>query len=148
MEQALDLYRRNYRPSERHPEPQNTFWVWALGAHRAADARWLGGSRAHARVEREYGVRRALVPPEEAAARSYSAAERAFIESMRERAIVGTAEQVASGLDALAARLALDELVIVTWTYDPEPRHRSYELLAEAYGLTRQPSPTHGGDAP
>ena len=24
--------------------------------------------------------------------------------------------------------------MVVTWTYDPAPRHRSYELLAEAFG--------------
>jgi hypothetical protein len=29
----------------------------------------------------------------------------------------------------------VDELVVVTWTYDPEPRRRSYELLAQAFGL-------------
>jgi len=34
-----------------------------------------------------------------------------------------------------AARLELDELVILTRTYDPEPRHRSYEFLARAFGL-------------
>ena len=34
-----------------------------------------------------------------------------------------------------ATRLALDELVVVTWTHDPAPRQRSYELLAEAFGL-------------
>src|SRR5690606_15116772 len=100
VEQALDLYRRNYRPSERHPEPQTTICVWALAADSEAEARWLAGSREHARVEREYGVRRALVPPEEAAARPYSAAERTFTASLRARAIVGTAEHVASGRDA------------------------------------------------
>jgi len=31
--------------------------------------------------------------------------------------------------------LELDELMVITWTYDPAPRHRSYELLAEAFGL-------------
>ena len=35
----------------------------------------------------------------------------------------------------LAARLKLDELVVVTWTYDTAPRHRSYELLAKEFGL-------------
>src|SRR4249920_4262441 len=29
VEQALDLYRRNYRPSPRHPKPQATICVWA-----------------------------------------------------------------------------------------------------------------------
>src|SRR5438270_586786 len=32
VEPALDLYRRNYRPSERHPKPQATICVWALAA--------------------------------------------------------------------------------------------------------------------
>jgi len=35
----------------------------------------------------------------------------------------------------LAQRLKLDEIVIVTWTHDPAVRHRSYELLAEVFGL-------------
>ena len=36
----------------------------------------------------------------------------------------------------------LDELVVVTWTYDPAPRHRSYELLAQAFELKKTaPSP-------
>jgi len=26
----------------------------------------------------------------------------------------------------------LDEIVVVTWTHDPAPRHRSYELVASA----------------
>ena len=30
---------------------------------------------------------------------------------------------------------------MVTWTYDPAPRHRSYELLAEAFGLGEAESP-------
>jgi hypothetical protein len=29
--------------------------------------------------------------------------------------------------------LELDEPVMVTWTYDPTPCHRSYELLAQAF---------------
>ena len=49
---------------------------------------------------------------------------------------MGTPEQVAARLTELAQRLALDELVIVTWTYDPAPRQRSYELLAEAFQLS------------
>lgn len=135
VEQALQLYRRNYRPSERHPEPQATICVWALAADTEAEAQRLALSREHTRVEREYGVRRALLSPEEVAVHTYSAAERTYIESMRQRAFVGTGEQVAAKLNALAERLQLDELVIVTWTYDPEPRHRSYEILAHVYGL-------------
>jgi luciferase family oxidoreductase group 1 len=134
-EQALELYRRNYRPSERYPQPQATICVWALVADTEAEARRLAMSREHTRVERERGIRAPLIPPEEAAKITYTAAERAKIESIRRKAFVGTGEQVAAGLTELAGRLGLDELVVVTWTYDPEPRHRSYELLARAFDL-------------
>lgn len=135
VEQALDLYRRNYRPSERHPEPQATICVWALAADTEAEARRLLLTREHWRVGFEQGLRRPLVSPDEAVSCDYTAAQRAVIEAMRRKAFVGTGEQVASRLNELAASLELDELVVVTWTFDPEPRHRSYELLARAFGL-------------
>ena len=133
-EQALDLYRRNYRPSARYPAPQATICVWALAADTEEEARHLALTREHSRIMRDVGIRDALVTPEEAAAYPYSEAQRASIESMRRKAFVGTAEQVKARLTELAGRLGLDELVVVTWTHDPAPRHRSYELLAEAFG--------------
>jgi luciferase family oxidoreductase group 1 len=136
MEDALALYRRNYKPSERFPEPRATICVWALAADSAEEARRLATSREHARILRDVGVRDALVSPEEAAAYPYSESQRAKIESMRRRAFVGTAEEVREKLTTLAGQHDLDELVVVTWTYDPEPRHRSYELLAKAFGLS------------
>ena len=135
-EEALELYRRNYRPSDRHPSPQTTICVWALAADTEAEARRLATTREHSRVLRDIGIRDALVPPEEAAAYAYSEMQQAKVESMRRKAFVGTAEQVQAQLTALATRLQLDELVVVTWTYDPAPRHRSYELLAKAFELT------------
>jgi luciferase family oxidoreductase group 1 len=136
VEQALDLYRRNYQSSERHPEPQATICVWALAADTEAEAKRLALTREHSRILRDVGVREALVTPEEAAAYPYTAAQRAKIESMRRKAFVGTAEHVRAQLTELASRLELDELVVVTWTHDPAARHRSYELLADAFGMT------------
>jgi luciferase family oxidoreductase group 1 len=137
--EALDLYRRNFRPSPHCPKPQATICVWALAADTEAEARRLAMTREHTRVERDRGIRAALISPDEAASHSYSPSERARIESIRRVAFVGTGEQVADQLTKLAAGFELDELVIVTWTYDPEPRHRSYELLAKAFGLQVTP---------
>ena len=136
-EQALELYRRNYKPSERHPKPYATICVWALAADTEEEARHLATTREHSRVLRDMGIRDALVPPDEAAAYPYDDAQRASIERMRSRAYVGTPEQVKAKLTDLAAQLQLDELVVVTWTYEPEPRHRSYEILEQAFGLQR-----------
>jgi len=135
VEAALDLYRRNYRPSARHPRPQATICVWALAADTEAEARRLLQTREYWRIGFEQGLRKPLVTPEEAATFPYSDAQRAMIEKLRQRAFVGTGEQVASRLEELATRLALDELVVVTWTYELAPRMRSYELLAGSMRL-------------
>lgn len=135
VERALEIYRTNYKPSERHPEPQATICVCALAADTEAEARRLARTREHSRVERDRGIRRALQSPDELAGHEYTAGEQITLQKVRGKEIVGTPDQVAERLDALARQLALDELVVVTWTYDPEPRHRSYELLAKAFNL-------------
>ncbi|MEO9135034.1 MAG: LLM class flavin-dependent oxidoreductase [Casimicrobiaceae bacterium] len=139
VEEALSLYRRNYRPSARHPVPQATICVWALAADTEAEARHLLKTREFWRVGFEQGLRKPLVTPEFADAYPYSEAERATIEALRRKAIVGTRETVATRLREIASRLELDELVVVTWTHDPAPRHRSYELLADAFSLPASP---------
>ena len=139
VEQALELYRKNYRPSEKYPEPIATICVWALAADTEEEARHQLKTRERAIVDRRQGIRLPLMPPEQAE-RPYSAAELATAEKLRRKAIVGTPDEVTVRLKDLASKLELDELVIVTWTYDPAPRHRSYELLAEAFGMGKTES--------
>jgi luciferase family oxidoreductase group 1 len=134
-EEALSLYRANYRPSARFPKAIATICVWALAADTEAEARRLLMTREHWRVGFEKGLRTPLVSPEEAAAYPYSEAERGVILRLRERAIAGTAKQVSTTLHELARRFDLEEIVINTWTHDPAARHRSYELLAREFGL-------------
>jgi luciferase family oxidoreductase group 1 len=135
VEQALDLYRKNYRPSENNPRPVATICVWALAADTEEEALFQFKSRERAMIDRKLGIRLPLTSPEEAASRTYSSAEMAIAEKLHRKAIVGSAEQVAARLNELANALELDEVVVVTWTYDLAPRHRSYELLAKAFAL-------------
>ncbi len=130
-EEALALYRRNFRASSLHAQPSATICVWALAADTEAEARRLLSTREHWRVGFEKGLRTPLLSPEAAAAQPYTDAERSIIRRLRERAIVGTADQVTLKLKELAAMFGLDEIVINTWTHDPAARHRSYELIAQ-----------------
>ncbi|MEP6942499.1 MAG: LLM class flavin-dependent oxidoreductase [Betaproteobacteria bacterium] len=136
VEQALALYRENYRPSERYPRPIATVCIWALAADTEAEARRLLKSRELWRVGFEKGIRNPLVSPEEAAAYAYTSEDLGRIDALRRRAFAGTADEVATRLTAEAQRLDLDELVINTWTFDPAARRRSYELLAQEFHLT------------
>ena len=137
-EQAIDLYRRLYRPSERHPEPQATLCVWALAADSDAEATHHALSRDRWRSDRQRGVLGPLQPPDAIAAQGFAAAEMPMLEAMRAKAFVGSAATVATRLRRLAADFALDEVVINTWAHDPAVRRRSYALLADAFEVSAQ----------
>ena len=73
MEQALDLYRKNYRPSEINPKPIATIRVWALAADTEEEALRQFKTRESSMIDRKQGIRLPLMPPEEAE-RPYSPA--------------------------------------------------------------------------
>ncbi len=134
--EALALYRRLYRASERHPKPQATVCVWALAADTTEEALHHALGRERWRVDRARGVLGPLQPSDAIAARGFTADEWPTVEAMRAKAFVGTAAQVAAQLRELAQALQLDEIVINTWAHEPAVRRRSYALLAQEFGLT------------
>ena len=141
VEQALDLYRRLYQPSERHPTLQATVCVWALAADTADEAQHHALSRERWRVDRQRGRLGPLQSPAEIAARGFAAEEMPVVQAMRAKAFVGAASQVAEQLRTLGVALALDHLVINTWAHEPQVRRHSYALLAREFALS-EGSPT------
>lgn len=135
-EQALDLYRQRYQPSERHPEPHATVCVWALAADTQDEAEHHALGRERWRVDLGRGVFAPLQPPEVIRAGGFTEAEWPIVETMRRKAFVGTASSVATKLRTLADELQLSEIVINTWAHDPAVRWHSYGLLAREFGLS------------
>jgi luciferase family oxidoreductase group 1 len=131
-EQALDIYRRLYKPSARHPEPHTGLCVWALAAETTEEAEFHFASRARFRLLRDRGIFSALEPPAKAAAYPYSDGERARMAAYRGNAFVGRPGDVLQRIEELARRLDVQEMAIVTWAYDEAVRHTSYRLIAEA----------------
>jgi luciferase family oxidoreductase group 1 len=132
-EEALAMYRDMYRPSPGQPTPQAALCVWALAADTEDEAWHHFSSRERWKIDRNQGRLEPLLSPAEAAQRPYSAAEQLQAGQLRRTALVGSAAQVAGKLRALADALAVQELVVITWTHDPAARRRSYELLAEQF---------------
>jgi luciferase family oxidoreductase group 1 len=135
VDNAFNLYRANYRPSERNPKPHATVCVWALAADTEDQAWRLFQSRARWKMDRNTGRIGALLPPDQAL-REFNASEQIALAELRAGALVGSASQVAYKLRKLAERLQLDEVVIITWTFEPAAQARSYELLAKEFSLT------------
>ena len=70
------------------------------------------------------------------------------MEELRRESLVGTKEHVAAHICGLAADLNVQEVAVVTWTHDEAVRHRSYELLAQAFGHEDRTAPSTTENAP
>lgn len=142
-EQAMALYREGFRPHPGQPgrleAPHGALGVFALTADTEAEAWRLYKSRELWRLFRDTGRFPPLPSVEEAEAYPYSEAERAHLDRIRARAIVGAPRQVRARLEALAAAHGAQEVAVLTPCHDPAARQRSYRLLAEAFGLAATP---------
>jgi luciferase family oxidoreductase group 1 len=138
--EIMQAYREAFRPSPACPAPRGSVGAFVLCADTEAEAERLAASRDLWRLRLDQGLITPIPPAEEALSYPYSEAERARIAFNRRRQIIGTPAQVKESLLALGARYGVDEFVIVSICYDFAARKRSYELLAEAFGLQRRPA--------
>lgn len=136
---ALDLYRESFRPSAVLDAPYALIGVSALAADDEREARRQVLTGALSMVRLRTG-RPGLIPsPEEAAAYDFSPMEREFVDGWLANVIHGTADEVRGGLDDLAKRTGADELMITANAHGGDARLRSYDLIADAYGLPAAP---------
>ncbi|MGW4629993.1 LLM class flavin-dependent oxidoreductase [Streptomyces rubiginosohelvolus] len=136
---ALDLYRESFRPSAVLDAPYALIGVSALAADDEREARRQVLTGALSMVRLRTG-RPGLIPsPEEAEAYDFSPMEREFVDGWLSNVIHGTADEVRTGLDDLAKRTGADELMITANAHGGDARLRSYDLIADAYGLPTAP---------
>lgn len=134
-EDAVGEYRARFKPSPACPAPRVSLGVAALVGETEAEAERLSASRNLWVVRLLTGRPIPFPSPEEALAQPLSPQEEKLLATAAKRSVVGTKDQVRARLTALAEAHGADELVVVTITYDFASRLRSYELLAEAFGL-------------
>jgi luciferase family oxidoreductase group 1 len=135
---VLDYYREQFRPSAALATPRASAGVFVICADTEEEAERLAASRDYWRLMLGRGRHLPYPPPEEALAYPYTVEDRAQIAHNRANRITGTPETVKARLEALAHELGVDELVILTITYDFAARLHSYRLLAEAFALGRR----------
>lgn len=139
-----DRYRREFVASERLEQPRTIVAVWALAAETDEEAECLSAS--HRMVMRLFmsGTLVPVPPVEKALKFLAEAPPREPSLGRQRRRITGSPGKVRAELEAVAQEYGAEEAMIVTITHEHEPRRRSYELIAEAFGLPAQAS----ADAP
>ena len=134
-ERAIDLYKKNYRPSARHPEPHSALCVLALAAPTMEEAQHHFTPRVLSRMHRDRGILGPLETPEAAATTLATTYDPARVAQFRQDSFVGTGPEVATRIEELRTRVGVDEMAVVTWTHDEDVRRASYTELAKAAGF-------------
>ena len=138
---VAELYRREFQPSCRLAEPRLNVALQILCADTEEEAAYLGASRNLNKAATIMGLQQGLLPPDEAAAFTLTEEARRFMAAFRESYIDGNPQQVRSGVLKAAERYGTNDISVVTNAYAHETRVRSYELVAQAFGLARRQGP-------
>ncbi|MFH8619123.1 LLM class flavin-dependent oxidoreductase [Streptomyces sp. NPDC017979] len=138
---ALELYRQSFRPSAVLDAPYALIGVAALASQDEAQARREVLTGALAMLQLRTGRPGLMPTPERAGAHRFTAAEQDFVDGWLTNIVHGTPDAVRDGLDSLQKRTGADELMITANVHGDEVRLRSYELIADAYGLPEGPLP-------
>lgn len=128
---ATRMYRQLFQLSDVLQQPYLMVAVQVIAAQTDAGARRLFTTpqQRFLRLIRNQPVE--LLPPVESMNDLWRDFERAAVESKLGAAIVGSEATVRKGLEKLIAETSADEIIVVTDTYEPEDRLRSYEIVSK-----------------
>ncbi len=130
LQPALDIYRREFQPSESLARPHVMLGVSVVAADTDGEAARLATSLQQQFLALQRGRPIQLQPPIDSMDSRWSPLERAQVEHVLREAIVGGPETVRHRLAGFIARTGADELMITSHIYDHAARVRSYDIVA------------------
>jgi luciferase family oxidoreductase group 1 len=128
--EALEIYRREFKPSKQLDRPYAMVGVNVLAADTDAEARRLFTTVQQSFTNLVRGTGGKLQPPIDEIEEYWTPAEKLHASRMLEHSMVGSAETVRRGLTSFVASTNADELMMVCSVYDHAARVRSYEIVA------------------
>jgi luciferase family oxidoreductase group 1 len=130
MMDAISIYRLQFQPSERCPEPRVMIGATIVAADTDEEARFLFSSLIQTFVALRRGQPTQVPPPVADIEKTLTPFDQAQLAPILGAAIVGGPERVRKGLDALIKRTEADEVIVATQIYDHAARLRSFEIVA------------------
>ena len=130
LDEALEIYRRDFRPSTEWPRPHAMACIGVFAAETDAEAKRLFTSQQQAFINLRRGRPGLLPPPVATMDGRWSAAEQGMVAHALREAVVGSPDTVRTGIAAFLARTRVDELMVTAMIYEHAARLRSFELVA------------------
>ncbi|MDV3457723.1 LLM class flavin-dependent oxidoreductase [Sphingomonas sp. HF-S4] len=132
MDEAADVYRRNFRPSAVLDKPHLMLGFNVFGADSDDEAEYLATSQQQAFVAIRTGRGIQLPPPVRGYRESLGPQGNAMLEQVLSASAIGGPDKVRAQLAAFVARTGADELMLTSAMFDHDARRKSLTIAAEA----------------
>ena len=142
--QAIELYRRLFKPSGALAKPYVVIGVPLIAAPTDEEAEFLASSTYQRVLSILTGARGLLQPPVKNFAAQLDAQASAAINDFLAAAVIGGPETVQRGMATLLQATRADELMLVSDVFDPALRLRSLDIAAAACAALAEGSGAKG----
>lgn len=132
LDEALEIYRRQFKPSAQLSEPYAAAAFNVFAADTRGEAELLASSQQQAFVALRTGNPGKMKPPLAGYKDSLPPNARAILDHVLQCSAVGTVDDIAEGLKAFQARTGVDEIIVASSMYDHEARKHSVALAMQA----------------
>lgn len=132
MAVAFELYRENYQPSEKFPEPYIIACVNGIAAESDAEAKKLTTTLHQAFTNLIRNDRKPYAPPVEDMDEIWNPMEKAHVLNMLRYSFIGSKETIANQMKQFQNMFQVDEMMITSHIYEHDARVKSYEIFREA----------------
>lgn len=129
---AIDIYRKNFKPSAQLAQPYVMACVNVIAAGTDKEAAFLSSSLLNMFIGVITNTRKPLMPPGELPAAYQLPEVKAMIDNMLACTFTGSMETLREELGEFIAETGINELMAATYIYDMDARLRSYTILHEA----------------
>ncbi|WP_147803249.1 LLM class flavin-dependent oxidoreductase [Alkalicoccus halolimnae] len=131
MDQAIAIYRDRFQPSEYLDKPHVTVCLNVVAAESDAEAERETTTMKQFFLNVVRGSQTPLQPPVEDMDAIWTAQEKAVAGSMSSMTLSGSKDTIKKQLTKFQEAYHVDEIMAVSYMYDPEKQKRSYEIFKE-----------------
>lgn len=133
LDQALQIYRETFKPSEQLQAPYVILGYNVCAADTDEHANYLRSSSLQSFVNLRRGTPGQLPPPVKDFEATLSPPEQQMLQQMSRAAAVGSPDTVKSQIQAFLEDTGADELMLVSSVFNHDERLRSYEITADVF---------------
>ena len=131
MEEAISIYRSKFQPSQYLDSPYMIVCVNVIAAESDEEAKIESTTMQQFFLNVVRGTSSKLSPPVESMDHIWSPHEKQMASSMSSVTLLGSKDSIREQLSRFQEKYNVDEMMAVSYIFDPEKQKRSYEILKE-----------------